>query len=494
MTTSIVQFIDILEFGEYHFATLKNVVIDRDIDGRLVYIAGGEAVIFRVTIEGVPFALKCYTVEKRNLKEKYARIKVLSESEPIIPKMTYLEKELSICDIYGDLQWVDILIYAWVEGVTLLQYIENSTNLYDKSVLFSLCHNFIIFARRILAFPFTHGDIKPQNIIIGNDGKMSLIDYDMAFYDDMPCDETVRTQWYQHPLSTSWDDSYSIATIVVSLFLISLKPLLFHHHHNGENIIIDTYKVTNKGTLNSEICSILAPYPNYMYLFDIVSSPYPLKRDILPILENIYGDKPSSCDVVDHSGELRRVVNGDGLYGFVDQNNKLVVGCCYGDATKFNDGVAGVRLQDKWYLFDVSGLLAVEDAFENIGVSIDGYMPVSKYGRWAYINSYTFKRTTNEDYQYLYPLSCGVGLACEEDAFFFINVNGNRIFGANTFTFATSFVGELAIVEKEKYYIIDIHGCRVSEYFDSRILRFDDNRIYYLNGADVVVSKEFCRI
>lgn len=476
MITNISHIIEALEQEEGGFSTLKNVEVVRNF-----CIAGGESVIGKASINGVLFALKCYTTEKPNRKKRYEMLNEVSRNEGVVPAMRYLEKELTVIDNYGVQRAVDVLLYRWVEGVTLLEAIERCVEFYDRAQLVMLCRNFTLLASKLSALSVTHGDLKPQNIIVGSDGEMSIIDYDMAFSDKMPCDEIVRTQWYQHPLAESWNEQYAIAVIAVSLFLLSLDPLLFHIYHNGENILIDTRKATRSGVQNKKIRAMLAPYPNYGALFDLVASPTPLCKEI-PLFA-------SYAEIIDKQGVLRRVVNEDGLYGFIDQTENLIVACCYGDATPFNDGVAGVRLNGTWYIFDVTGCVAVDEVFDEVGVSQCGRIPVSKNRVWYYLNAFTFEPLGTAIYDYAYPFSGGFGLVRVRNDFYFLDEKGEKPFGAKTFRFARPFVNGYAVVADEKgYFVIDTYGRRVSQVFPDQILSYDGRSICYRDKENVVRS------
>lgn len=483
---NISNIIEAVELGEHGFSTLKGVELERCADGGVFCIAGGESVILKAIIEGELFAIKCYTVKRVGLKERYDMLRELSRQDNFVIDMTYLENELLVIDNYGVQRSVDVLLYRWVEGVTLMQSIERCIEFYDVKTLLILCRRFILFARKVLSLPITHGDIKPQNIIVCDNGSMVLIDYDMSFTDSVPCVDVVRTQWYQHPKSDVWDEDYSLAVIGVSIFLLSLDPLLFHKYHNGENIILDAHKITNSGVINRDILSLLEPYPNYMALFEEISSSRSTKCSISGLLANIFGEKPLECTVIDDKGVLRRVVCEKGLYGFVDSSDNLVVGCCYGDATPFNDGVAAVSLHGAWYIFGEMGICATQEVYEEVGVSNDGVIPVCKDRRWFYISSYTFNPICDNSYDYAYPFSCGVGLVRSEDRFFFIDVSGNSLFGAKTFKYARPYVGGYAVVCDDKYYVIDVYGRQVVCEMSERILSYDGKSLSYRDGDNGV--------
>lgn len=489
MTHNISPIIEAVASGEPDFSTLKGVDVVKSADGSLFCMAGGESVIFKVLMDGSAFALKCYATTKQDLKERYEQLAIWSRTSDVIPSMTYLEDELFIIDNYGVQKSIDVLLYRWVEGVTLLEAIERSVEFYDSANLLKLCRNFTLLARQLVALPVAHGDLKPQNILVGDDGNMCLVDYDMAFWNEMPCRERVCTQWYQHPMAESWDENYAIAVIVVSLFLLSLEPQLFYQYHNGENIIIDTQKATHGGVFNKEIDALLAPYPTYKSLFEIVAAPSPVNRDIVPLLANLFGAKSPSCRVVDEQGILRRIVCPDGLYGFVDSDENLVVGCSYGDATPFDSGVAGVCLNGSWYLLDGTGRSAVEDVYDEVGAPAEGLVPVSKNRRWHYLNASTLRRVGSADYDYAYSFSDGFGLVRDENSFYFVDTHGEHSWGGRTFRFARPFVNGYAIVAEEGYFVMDTQGRRISDVFKKQLLNYDGKYVYYREEGTVVRSK-----
>ena len=64
----------------------------------------------------------------------------------------------------------------WVEGVTLDKYVHQHIS--DKYVLQLITYQFCKMAAWLMSQPFAHGDLKPDNILVTEDGTLVLVDYD----------------------------------------------------------------------------------------------------------------------------------------------------------------------------------------------------------------------------------------------------------------------------------------------------------------------------
>ena len=192
--------------------------------GRPIYSAGNVSVVFQAWHEGVKKSLKCYIRTSPNL--------------PHIYKSDFYAKELCVFDIAGRRTWVDCLLTPYVEGITLDEAICKAES---KEEFEALAEEFDRMAEWLLDKPFAHGDLKPENIIVREDGKMRAIDWDAAYMPELNQNATTErgTAAYQHPLrgSEMYDkhiDDYSIAMLSTMLHLYAVKPAMsayFKSHH-----------------------------------------------------------------------------------------------------------------------------------------------------------------------------------------------------------------------------------------------------------------------
>ncbi|MBD5317831.1 MAG: leucine-rich repeat protein [Bacteroides sp.] len=207
------------------------------LDGRgdPVMSSGNFAVIFKMRDErdGKLYAVKCFTKDQERRNESYRRIANELESvvAPYVLPLRYLEDELFVDSPQCEREEFPVVVMDWVEGETLSTYIER--NIADRYALEMLSYRFNRMASWLLTQPFAHGDIKPDNILVREDGSLVLVDYDGMFVPAMkgePARETGSPD-YRHPERTDRDfnggiDDFSIAVIALSLRAIALKPEL----------------------------------------------------------------------------------------------------------------------------------------------------------------------------------------------------------------------------------------------------------------------------
>ena len=189
------------------------------------------------------YALKCFTVEQPGRAEAYKLISEELESvdEPYITSIQYLEDELFV-DSSCDDEIFPVLLMDWVEGVTMDVYIK--THIHDTQALNMLCYRFGKMANWLRNQSFAHGDIKPDNILVREDGTLTLVDYDGMFVPAMKGQKspTIGTRDFVHPERTPSDfdeniDDFTLASIALSLKAIALKPSLFNNDSKSEGLL-----------------------------------------------------------------------------------------------------------------------------------------------------------------------------------------------------------------------------------------------------------------
>ena len=214
------------------FSSLRPVL---DSHGDPVMSSGNFAVIFKMRDErdGKLYAVKCFTKDQERRNESYRRIADELESvvAPYVLPLRYLEDELFVDSPQCECEEFPVVLMDWVEGETLSAYIERK--IADRYALEMLSYRFNRMAAWLLTQPFAHGDLKPDNILVREDGSLVLVDYDGMFVPAMkgePARETGSPD-YRHPERTDRDfnggiDDFSIAVIALSLRAIALKPEL----------------------------------------------------------------------------------------------------------------------------------------------------------------------------------------------------------------------------------------------------------------------------
>ena len=225
--------------------------------------SGAFAVVFKMQDKrtGKYYALKCFTEEQQGRAEAYRQIADELDllDSPYITSVKYMEKELFV-DSQCEEDEFPVLLMDWVDGETMEAYI--AANYRNHSVMSMLSYRFGKMAAWLRTQSFSHGDIKPDNIIVRPDGSLTLVDYDGMFVPSMKGSQspTIGTRDFCHPLRTVDDfdetiDDFSLASIALSLKAISMKSTLLDIYGASDRLLFSENDYRNPS--NSKVISAL---------------------------------------------------------------------------------------------------------------------------------------------------------------------------------------------------------------------------------------------
>ena len=232
----ISEYIESIKSAEDNFEELTNLRPVLGDDGQPVMTSGNFAVVFKMedTETGKFYALKCYTKDQEGREEAYHQIAdVLKDVDsPYLVSLRYLDKELFVDTEQTEETEFPVLLMDWVEGKTLDKYLRE--NLDDKYALEMLAYRFSQLAQWLIPQPFAHGDLKPDNILVREDGTLVLVDYDGMYVPAMKGKKAreLGSPDFRHPLRTENDfdehiDDFPLVSILLSLKAISENCKLF---------------------------------------------------------------------------------------------------------------------------------------------------------------------------------------------------------------------------------------------------------------------------
>ncbi|MDE5663736.1 MAG: leucine-rich repeat protein, partial [Muribaculaceae bacterium] len=221
--------------AEENLSELSSLRPVLDNYGDPVMSSGNFAVVFKMKDErdGRLYALKCFIKDQEGREESYQKIadELETVSSTYILPLRYLDKELFVDTAHCQEEEFPVVVMEWVEGETLEAYLKR--NLHDSFELEMLSYRFNRMAAWLLAQPYAHGDLKPDNILVRKDGSLVLVDYDGMFVPAMKGEKARETGSpdYRHPLRNESDfneyiDDFSISVIALSLKAIALSPEL----------------------------------------------------------------------------------------------------------------------------------------------------------------------------------------------------------------------------------------------------------------------------
>ena len=243
---------------EDYFDKLSDFLPVLDFNGNPIMSSGNFAVVFKMyNPKNLKYyALKCFHREQEKRNEYYQLISeelnktfknyqygTQNISSSFLIHTQYYDKELFV-DMEGDHNIFPVLLMEWIDGVTLDTYIRQ--HLDNKRLLQSLTYRFSSMAKWLLSQQFAHGDLKPDNILVRNDGSLVLVDYDGMYVPAMKGRKSLElgSPNFRHPQRTENDfnenmDDFSIVIILLSLKAISLVPYLYGKYATGDKLLFE---------------------------------------------------------------------------------------------------------------------------------------------------------------------------------------------------------------------------------------------------------------
>jgi len=273
----ISEYIEAIKSAEDNFDELSYLRPVLGNDGLPVMSAGGFSVVFKMKDEqnGKLYAVKCFTKEQEGRSESYKLIAEELEyvSSNYLTPIRFLDKELFVDTEQTSETEFPVLLMDWVEGIPMDKYIQK--NISNQYALELMAFRFSKLATWLLAQPFAHGDLKPDNILVKEDGSIVLVDYDGMYVPAMKGQKAreLGSPNYRHPQRIIDDfdrhiDDFPLATICLSLKAIALEPDLFNNSTGECGLLLNesdyrdlkTSKTIHKIMCllpDNELCSLL---------------------------------------------------------------------------------------------------------------------------------------------------------------------------------------------------------------------------------------------
>lgn len=370
----------------------------------LEYSSGSFGVVFRVRVEGVPYALKCFTRHQPGRAEAYRRMERAlascweSGTRYLVP-FRWLEEEMTVFGEDDRVMQHSAVLMEWVEGRSLTEVLSEATAARDKVRLAGLAEAFDRLALWLLEQPFAHGDLKPDNVMVREDGTPVLVDYDGLYLPEMAGERAreVGTVGFRHPGRTEGTfgkhiDDFSIALMSLGLRAVAQWPELYEQYGEGTTLLFDP------ALLASGECPAyrwlagtpLAKDPLYALLGSGDEELPALREALQRHLPQVDGDaaRTEAYGYVGEAGaEGLRLVRQQGRYGFVTADGACVVPCRYDRAREFAEGVAPVSLGGRWSYVGRDFRLLSRPRFDDAWPMAEGRGLVRRGARYGYVGA-----------------------------------------------------------------------------------------------------------
>ncbi len=281
----ISEYIEAIKNSEDNFNVLSALRPVYDEAGEIVMSSGNFAVVFKMKDEssGKLYAVKCFLKEQEGRDIAYQQITDELEyvSSNYLCSIKYFQKELFVDSTVSSDTEFPVLVMDWVEGVTLDKYVHQHIS--DKYALQLITYQFCKMAAWLMSQPFAHGDLKPDNILVTEDGALVLVDYDGMFVPAMQGQKAreLGSPDYRHPLRTEdcfneHIDDFPLALIGMSLKAIALDTSLLQNNARSDSLLFSESDFQDIGEclMMKSLCALLndAEFSKLYALFTLAHS------------------------------------------------------------------------------------------------------------------------------------------------------------------------------------------------------------------------------
>ncbi|BDA75936.1 hypothetical protein CAL7716_101020 (plasmid) [Calothrix sp. PCC 7716] len=239
---------------------LQNATVKQTPLGLPSLVSGGFALTACLTTHNSSrWAIRCFHKKVPDLQERYKHIShfLNNINDDLFVKFEYLTDGINVRN-----SSYPIVKMAWVDGQSLSEYVED--NLSKPEVLIELTEQIKLISSKLRKFQAAHGDLQHGNILVRNNGRLTLIDYDGMYVPGMPYKQSneIGHVAFQHRerdnlFFNDKIDNFSIITLYLSLFCLahSNSKQIWQKYHTGENLIFSRkdYQDPSNSPLFSEL-------------------------------------------------------------------------------------------------------------------------------------------------------------------------------------------------------------------------------------------------
>ncbi len=164
-----------------------------------------------------------------------------------------------------------------------------------------------------------------------------------------------------------------------------------------------------------------------------------------------------SWDYLGELSESRRVAKRGELYGFLDENHKLVITPIYSQVYNFSEGICAVKnTEGKWGYIDADGKEVIPCTYDVANSFSCGLALVKSDGFYGYINKEN-QFVIPATYEEAYPFSEDRACVRQGELYGYIDTTGAMTIPAS-FELAFDFTEDGAVVKQGDYGLIDRVG------------------------------------
>ena len=202
---------------------------------------GSSAVVFQASVEGQPQALRCYIRDDASSRDRYNALDAYLAAHDLslyVSDTTWHDAAIQV----NRATW-PVLTMDWIDGRTLNEYVDFLVSSSNTAALNTLAARWRSLVALLQSTEFTHGDLQHGNIMVDQEGRLRLVDFDGVWIPQL-AGQSPPTEFghpnYQHPGRHVWDrwlDTFSALVIYLSLVALGKDPGLWLALYNSKNLL-----------------------------------------------------------------------------------------------------------------------------------------------------------------------------------------------------------------------------------------------------------------
>ena len=202
---------------------------------------GSSAVVFQASVAGTAQALRCYIRNDASSRDRYSALDAYLAAydlSPYVSGTTWLDGAIQV----NRATW-PVLTMDWIDGRTLNEYVDFLVTSSNAAALTTLAAKWRALVALMQSSEFTHGDLQHGNVMVDQDGRLRLVDFDGVWIPQL-AGQSPPTEFghpnYQHPLQHVWGrwlDTFSALVIYLSLVALGKDPGLWLALYNSKNLL-----------------------------------------------------------------------------------------------------------------------------------------------------------------------------------------------------------------------------------------------------------------
>ncbi|HEV2259533.1 MAG TPA: hypothetical protein VGS06_40995 [Streptosporangiaceae bacterium] len=226
---------------------LRTATFAADELGLPIAAKGSSAVVFKADVGGDPQAVRCYIRSDAASQDRYGALgSYLAGHGDLtlhLPATIWLDDAIRV----KGATW-PVLQMGWVDGRTLEEYVRFLVEGSNVAALVALAARWRELVARMQDDKFAHGDLQHGNIMINQEGRLCLVDFDGVWIPElarMSAPSEFGHRNYQHPGREGpsgwgrWVDTFSALVIYLSLVALGKDPGLWLPLYNKDNLLLE---------------------------------------------------------------------------------------------------------------------------------------------------------------------------------------------------------------------------------------------------------------